>query len=204
MLRYFLLLLHGGIYTDLDTKLLKPIPTWGEDYDLYRQGRGWLYPSDREEGLTEGEVERWKRDLGGASLIVGVESDVGDREDWNDWWPRPVSFESVPRVNYIARCSSIETSFFETAPNRAMDIHLYPLSSHPPRRFTKHNAQNVVSLFLAPEPTCRISPSAQCRTQSGWSGRGDGMDRTGGLDGQRDSILEGQVWCGMDGTEGVE
>jgi alpha 1,6-mannosyltransferase len=92
MLRYFLLLLHGGIYTDLDTKLLKPIPTWGEDYDLYRQGRGWLYPSNREEVLTQGEVERWKKELGGASLIVGVESDVGDREDWNDWWPRPVSF----------------------------------------------------------------------------------------------------------------
>jgi len=29
--------------------------------------------------------------LGRPSVVVGVEADVGDREDWYDWWPRPVS-----------------------------------------------------------------------------------------------------------------
>jgi hypothetical protein len=24
-------------------------------------------------------------------VIVGIEADVGERDDWNEWWPRPVS-----------------------------------------------------------------------------------------------------------------
>lgn len=48
-------------------------------------------------GLSEGisdeerdkEVERL---IGRAKIIVGIEADVGDREDWARWWPRPVSY----------------------------------------------------------------------------------------------------------------
>jgi len=29
--------------------------------------------------------------VGPPSVIVGIEADVGDREDWAMWWPRPVS-----------------------------------------------------------------------------------------------------------------
>jgi hypothetical protein len=24
-------------------------------------------------------------------VVVGIEADVGERDDWNEWWPRPVS-----------------------------------------------------------------------------------------------------------------
>jgi len=91
MLRYTLLYLKGGIYTDTDTSLLKNIADWGEDPDLYRQGRGWLFPEDRQGEPTEEEKTELKRGLKRASVIVGIESDVGNREDWHDWWPRPVS-----------------------------------------------------------------------------------------------------------------
>jgi len=94
MLRYILLYLNGGIYTDLDTKPLKPISEWGQEPDLFRQGRGWLFDEDREGDPTMGELEEMKRSLGTASVIVGVESDVGDRQDWHDWWPRPVSCDT--------------------------------------------------------------------------------------------------------------
>jgi alpha 1,6-mannosyltransferase len=91
MLRYTLLYLVGGVYTDTDTSLLKAITDWGEDPDLYRQGRGWLFPEDRVGEPTEDELDELKRGLKRPSVIVGVESDVGDREDWHDWWSRPVS-----------------------------------------------------------------------------------------------------------------
>jgi alpha 1,6-mannosyltransferase len=29
--------------------------------------------------------------LGKPGLVVGIEADVGGREDWFEWWPRPVS-----------------------------------------------------------------------------------------------------------------
>ena len=34
--------------------------------------------------------ERAEMVLGTPSVVVGVEADVGGREDWHDWWPRPV------------------------------------------------------------------------------------------------------------------
>jgi alpha 1,6-mannosyltransferase len=96
MLRYTLLYLIGGVYSDTDTSLLKPISDWGGEPDLYRQGRGWLFPEDQADEPTEVELDVLKRELNRASVIVGVESDVGERKDWHDWWPRPVSLSEVP------------------------------------------------------------------------------------------------------------
>lgn len=81
MLRYLLLLLKGGIYSDTDTRRLKGVDAWGRDAKLWRDGDGWMTAEERAEGLQA------------PSVIVGVEADVGDREDWNDWWPRPVRFD---------------------------------------------------------------------------------------------------------------
>jgi alpha 1,6-mannosyltransferase len=35
--------------------------------------------------------EAWQDVLGEASVVIGIEADVGGREDWHEWWPRPVS-----------------------------------------------------------------------------------------------------------------
>lgn len=43
-------------------------------------------------GASEEERDREvDRVLGRARAVVGIEADVGDREDWAEWWPRPVS-----------------------------------------------------------------------------------------------------------------
>ncbi|KAF9519774.1 glycosyltransferase family 32 protein [Hydnum rufescens UP504] len=78
-LRYLLLLVEGGIYTDTDTHLLRSIDGWGKGATNYGDQK---YP-------------------GRPSLIVGIEADVGEREDWHRWWARPVqlcqwTFASTP------------------------------------------------------------------------------------------------------------
>ncbi|WVF68134.1 hypothetical protein IAT40_002897 [Kwoniella sp. CBS 6097] len=86
-LRYLLLLIEGGIYTDTDTQLLKSPSVWGTEPKLYKDGIGWLTDEQKkriEDGHKVDDV------LGKASVVVGVEADVGEREDWNDWWPRPI------------------------------------------------------------------------------------------------------------------
>lgn len=88
MLRYLLLFLEGGIYTDTDTTLLKSPGHWGQGARLWRDGAGWL-ESAQLDRLAAGESP--DDVLGPPSVVVGVEADVGGREDWNDWWPRPVS-----------------------------------------------------------------------------------------------------------------
>ncbi|KIR51471.1 alpha 1,6-mannosyltransferase [Cryptococcus gattii Ru294] len=86
-LRYLLLLLRGGIYSDTDTVLLKSPSHWGQGARLWNDGEGWL-TEDQKKRLEEGaQIENV---LGKPSVIVGLEADVGDREDWHDWWPRPI------------------------------------------------------------------------------------------------------------------
>ncbi|KAG8886432.1 membrane-bound alpha-1,6- mannosyltransferase Initiation-specific [Tulasnella sp. 332] len=85
MLRYLLLLVQGGVYTDVDTSCLKPIVNWGASATLWHEGRGWLVPTRR--GQT---LESMIKSLGPPSVVVGVEADVGGRADWNEWYARPV------------------------------------------------------------------------------------------------------------------
>lgn len=94
LLRYLLLLVHGGIYSDTDTRLLKAPSKWGAGATLWRGGEGWLADADRrriEAGESIDDV------LGRPAVVVGIEVDVQDRDDWRDWWPRPVSRTSPPR-----------------------------------------------------------------------------------------------------------
>jgi len=97
MLRYLLLYLEGGIYSDTDTTLLKPPGRWGDGPRLWRDGAGWLEPGQLDR-LAAGE--NINDIIGPPSIIVGIEADVGSREDWNDWWPRPVS-RPVSKLNPI-------------------------------------------------------------------------------------------------------
>lgn len=65
------------MYSDTDTVCLEPIENWGANATLWRDGNGWLNPS------FDGEsVEQMKDRLGQPSVIIGIEADVGDREDW--------------------------------------------------------------------------------------------------------------------------
>jgi alpha 1,6-mannosyltransferase len=90
MLRYLLLLLEGGIYSDTDTKRLKPLSEWGRGARLWKDGHGWLYGNDSGVELGNELLEIGIEALGPPSVVIGIEADVGDREDWHDWWPRPV------------------------------------------------------------------------------------------------------------------
>jgi alpha 1,6-mannosyltransferase len=83
-----LLLLEGGIYTDTDTSLLKSPTHWGSHAKLFRDGAGWVHEVDLKR-ISGGED--MNKVLGEPSVVVGIEADVGDRDDWFDWWPRPVS-----------------------------------------------------------------------------------------------------------------
>ncbi|WVR08436.1 hypothetical protein IAU60_005491 [Kwoniella sp. DSM 27419] len=86
-LRYLLVLLEGGIYTDTDTRLQRAPSEWGKSAKLFRDGADWLTDLDRwrmDNGEEPEEV------LGPPSVVVGIEADVGERQDWFDWWPRPM------------------------------------------------------------------------------------------------------------------
>ncbi|KPI42224.1 Initiation-specific alpha-1,6-mannosyltransferase [Cyphellophora attinorum] len=61
--RYLILLARGGIYSDIDTKALKPATDW--------------LPADF--------------DKASAGLVIGIEADP-DREDWAEWYARRIQF----------------------------------------------------------------------------------------------------------------
>jgi hypothetical protein len=85
-LRYLLLLVNGGIYTDTDTRLRKAPSRWGQGATLWADGKG--LPKEARGRILAGEA--WEEVLGPPTVVVGIEADVGEREDWNEWWPRPV------------------------------------------------------------------------------------------------------------------
>lgn len=62
--RYLILLARGGIYSDIDTEALQSATVWlPEDFDRSTVG-----------------------------LVVGIEADAGDREDWAKWYSRRIQF----------------------------------------------------------------------------------------------------------------
>lgn len=98
MWRYLILALEGGIYSDTDTHLLKPPSAWGRDAKLWRNGKGWL---ENEQRVRIKAGQDWQEVLGPPSIVVGIEADVGGREDWFDWWPRPVSLRACGHGNTV-------------------------------------------------------------------------------------------------------
>ncbi|OJD16685.1 hypothetical protein AJ78_03155 [Emergomyces pasteurianus Ep9510] len=62
--RYLILFARGGIYSDIDTRALKPAADW-----IPRQV-----------------------DHSTIGLIIGIEADAGDRSDWEKWYSRRVQF----------------------------------------------------------------------------------------------------------------
>jgi hypothetical protein len=53
-------------------------------------------------------------------VIVGIEADVGERDDWNEWWPRPVSPLLIELGGILI-----------SDPNSSMDDRISPIPSHP-------------------------------------------------------------------------
>lgn len=105
MLRYLILLVEGGIYTDTDTRLRKPPSSWGRGATLWAGGKGLT--KDEQNRIAVGES--WEDVLGPPSVVLGVEADVGEREDWNDWWPRPVS--PTPSVSCVIGSLAVRWPF---------------------------------------------------------------------------------------------
>ncbi|QRV86322.1 glycosyltransferase family 32 protein [Ceratobasidium sp. AG-Ba] len=93
LLRYLLVMVEGGIYSDIDTIRLKSISNWGSGADV-----------------------KGPEMTGPPSVFVGVEADVGTRSDWHKWWPRPLQctqwtfsaaplhpilIDTVRRIHYV-------------------------------------------------------------------------------------------------------
>lgn len=55
---------EGGVYTDTDTNCLKPIDQWGKGARIF--------------------LPKEARSQGDAKVVIGIEADVGTREDWHD------------------------------------------------------------------------------------------------------------------------
>lgn len=79
--RYLVVLLEGGVYSDVDTYPLRPIDEWGktkpEIYDI---------------SSTDGPVEKWKSvvEASEPSVVIAVDVDVHAKMDWGKSWPRPL------------------------------------------------------------------------------------------------------------------
>lgn len=86
VLRYLLLLVHGGVYSDTDTECLKPMADWARGAELWAPER-WVAPSDRARIDAGEDIDTV---LGRPSVVVGIEVDVQGRGDWHTWWPRPL------------------------------------------------------------------------------------------------------------------
>ncbi|KAF8528075.1 nucleotide-diphospho-sugar transferase [Hysterangium stoloniferum] len=114
-LRYLLLLVEGGVYSDMDTTCLKPIDVWGSDADVMGHMRGDDSPS----------------------AIVGIEADVGDRADWHDWWSRPIQI--VQWTMAFSPGHPILLDVVERICNRTLEAeHTWgPLTVIPEERMTK-------------------------------------------------------------------
>lgn len=65
--RYLILFAKGGVYSDIDTRGLKPIDSW-----VSHNATLWGKPNI-------------------AGLVVGIEADP-DRPDWHDWYARRIQF----------------------------------------------------------------------------------------------------------------
>lgn len=73
--RYLKIALVGGVYADMDTRCLQPVERWMEWQDQ-----------------PAGTSLHWAADVSSPpSMIVGIEADVGERGDWETWWPRQLS-----------------------------------------------------------------------------------------------------------------
>ncbi|KZP00811.1 glycosyltransferase family 32 protein [Calocera viscosa TUFC12733] len=91
MLRYLVLLLEGGVYSDTDTICLKPISRWGRFAEVWTVDPGSEAElGEQVEQAWEGDREESARGDPPRGVIVGVEADVGTRPDWHQWWPRPL------------------------------------------------------------------------------------------------------------------
>ncbi|CAI4039232.1 hypothetical protein SMKI_07G2110 [Saccharomyces mikatae IFO 1815] len=89
-LRYLLLFARGGVYSDIDTVLLKPIDTWPSQND------SWL--SDMINTNKPIPYKNWKGSPHTSDkishqpgLVIGIEADP-DRDDWNDHYARRIQF----------------------------------------------------------------------------------------------------------------
>ncbi|KIR64011.1 alpha 1,6-mannosyltransferase [Cryptococcus bacillisporus CA1873] len=77
-LRYLLPLVHGGVYSDVDTQPIRPIEQWGQlDIDYL--------------DLTATDGPSWRTALSThPSVIVAVDVDVHSKQGWEHSWPRPL------------------------------------------------------------------------------------------------------------------
>ncbi|OWZ53328.1 alpha 1,6-mannosyltransferase [Cryptococcus neoformans 125.91] len=77
-LRYLLPLVHGGVYSDVDTRPIRPIEQWDQLNTEYLD-------------LTATDGPSWKTALSThPAVVVAVDVDVHAKQGWERYWPRPL------------------------------------------------------------------------------------------------------------------
>ncbi|CAD6575672.1 MAG: membrane-bound alpha-1,6- mannosyltransferase Initiation-specific [Tremellales sp. Tagirdzhanova-0007] len=78
LLRYLLLLVEGGVYSDIDTLPLRPIEQWGHTNPEYLD-------------ISATDGKSWRSLLTASpAVIVAIDVDVHSHPDWAKGWPRPL------------------------------------------------------------------------------------------------------------------
>ncbi|WWC72912.1 uncharacterized protein I206_106876 [Kwoniella pini CBS 10737] len=77
-LRYLLPLIIGGVYSDVDTRPIRPIEEWGKN-------------SIELLDLSKTDGEEWKLKIStNPAVIIGIDVDVHNKKGWENEWPRPL------------------------------------------------------------------------------------------------------------------
>ncbi|KAG8887645.1 membrane-bound alpha-1,6- mannosyltransferase Initiation-specific [Tulasnella sp. 332] len=122
VLRYLLIFMYGGVYSDTDTICLKSIEKWGTSAELWKDGDGWLPLSSKAHTSEDA-----KQALGPPSFIVGIEADFSHRADWQLSWSRPIqiaqwTFAGAPHhpilLDVISRIASATSRVREWSTDR--------------------------------------------------------------------------------------
>ncbi|EGG12653.1 family 32 glycosyltransferase, partial [Melampsora larici-populina 98AG31] len=140
--RYLKLLIVGGVYSDMDTRCLKPIETWMECHLSDHQ--------EIENNFTKNETTVEKSLLDWTykgtekpSVIVGIEADVGDRADWEEWWPRPIQL-----VQWTIAAAPGHPILIDTLRRLVSTLDLPPISLSNSRLFTEKVAESEAERIM--------------------------------------------------------
>lgn len=96
-MRYLLVALYGGIYSDMDTVLHRPPSHWGRDAELWRGGKGWMEDDDIASLKAEWSSQSYSwndeviRLIGKPEVVVAIEYSVEMDQVWDHGYPSPVS-----------------------------------------------------------------------------------------------------------------
>ncbi|KAH9807424.1 hypothetical protein DFH28DRAFT_915599 [Melampsora americana] len=132
--RYLKLLIIGGVYSDMDTKMFKTYRDLDEIEIKLKKDENQSDPSLSISAFNHHEEP---------SVIVGIEADVGDREDWEQWWPRPIQL-----VQWTIAAAPGHPILIDTLRRLVATLDLPPVSLSNSRLFTEKVAETEAERIM--------------------------------------------------------